>query len=280
MKNPKERRRWIFLCLLVVIAAALVADVGFSPSLRADGPDAKTASKGWRYFLREAQFNRLLLDLAGRYQPQSFIVRGATVLTMDGDGQLVDHIVVVESGRITAVAPSREVPVRAGFRKIDASGEFLVPGLVDMHVHTLTTSGDYLLDLINGVTSVRQMCGFLWLLSVREQVQKSRILAPSLYVAGTILNGFEMEWYAVVVKNPNQARELAREQEAAGYDLIKVHNVLHPSCYDAIRSATRRPSQWPTGTRGSSVDPERRCRQTALQETTTPTVRELRNPTR
>jgi len=191
-------------------------------------------SKRWRYFLREAQFNRLLLDLAKQHRPTSFIVRGATVLTMDGDAPLVDHGVVVENGRIAAVGPSKDVPPRTGFKEIDGSGKFLAPGLVDMHVHTLTSSADYLLDLVNGVTSVREMDGFPWLLSLREQVRRNTLLAPNLYVTGTILNGFAMEWYAIVVKNPDQARALIREQKAAGYDFIKVHNVLRPNCYDAI----------------------------------------------
>jgi len=108
------------------------------------------------------------------------------------------------------------VTPRDGFRDVDGTGKFLIPGLVDMHVHTLTSSGDYLLDLVNGVTSVREMGGFAWLLSLREQVRQSHLLAPNLYVAGTILNGFEMEWYAEVVKDPEQARALVRQQHAAG----------------------------------------------------------------
>jgi len=201
----------------------------------AEEPSDRVAeSKRWRYFMREAQFNRLLLDLAKQHQPTSFIVRGATVLTMDGDAPLVDHSIVVENGRITAVASSKDIPPHPGFNEIDGSGKFLVPGLVDMHVHTLTSCGDYVLDLINGVTTVREMDGFGWLLSLRDQVRRNTLLAPNLYVTGTILNGFEMEWYAIVVKNPDQARTLVREQRATGYDFIKVHNRLRPDCYDAI----------------------------------------------
>ncbi len=196
--------------------------------------DANTTTQRWRYFLREARFNRLLLDLAKQHQPTSFIVRGATILTMEGDAPLVDHAVVVENSQITSIAPSTDVPLRAGFGEIDGTGKFLVPGLVDMHVHTLTSSGDYLLDLINGVTGVREMDGFPWLLSVREQVRRNHLLAPNLYVSGTILNNVAMEWYAAVVKDPDQARALVRQQKTAGYDFIKVHNKMRPDCYDAI----------------------------------------------
>jgi len=217
-----------------VLVSACILLSSVLPSCAEEPSDHVAESKRWRYFLREVQFNRLLLDLAKQHQPQSFIVRGATVLTMDGDSPLVDHSVVVEDGRITAVSPSRDIPPRAGFSEVDGSGKFLVPGLVDMHVHTLTSCGDYVLDLINGVSSVREMDGFPWLLSLREQVRRNTLLAPNLYVSGTILNGFAMEWYAIVVKNPDQARALVREQKTTGYDFIKVHNVLRPDCYDAI----------------------------------------------
>lgn len=220
-----ERRVFVSAC---VFLSSVLPGYAEKPS------DHVAESNRWRYFLREVQFNRLLLDLAKQHQPESFIVRGATLLAMDGDAPLVDHSVAVENGRITAVGPSKDVPPRTGFNEVDGSGKFLVPGLVDMHVHTLTTSSDYLLDLVNGVTTVREMCGFPWLLSLREQVRRNTLLTPNLYVTGTILNGFEMEWYAIVVKNPDQARALVREQKAAGYDFIKVHNVLRPNCYDAI----------------------------------------------
>lgn len=215
-------------CLLVV----------WSSPARAD--DSNSESKRWRYFFRETQFNQLLLDLAAQHRPQSIILRGATVLTMRGDEPLLDHAVVVENGRISRVAPSKDVPVRGDYLEIDARGKFVTPGLVDMHVHTLTTAGHYLLDLARGVTSVREMAGFPWLLALRESVRDNKVLVPNLYLTGTILNGFEMEWYAVVVKKPDQARELVRRQKAEGYDFIKIHNVLRPDCYDAVAEECRK----------------------------------------
>ena len=62
----------------------------------ADETGSGASSKRWRYFFREAQFNRLLLDLAKEHPSKSFIVRGATILTMAGEAALVDHSVVVD----------------------------------------------------------------------------------------------------------------------------------------------------------------------------------------
>ena len=228
------------VCSRFTVQCIVVACLLTVSPLGAGGDGEKSDSKRWRYFFREAQFDRLLLDLAREHPPKSLILRGATVLNLEGDFALPDHAVVVENGSITAVAPSKDVPPRTGSLDVDLSGKFLAPGLVDMHVHTLTTSGHYLLDLVNGVTSVREMCGFKWLLSRREQARKNRLLVPNLYLTGTILNGSEMEWYAIAVNDPEKARALVREQKAAGYDFIKVHNVLRPRVYDAIADESKK----------------------------------------
>ena len=47
-----------------------------------------------------------------------------------------DMTVVVEGNRIAAVGKSARVPRNA--KIIDATGQFLIPGLWDMHAHSLT----------------------------------------------------------------------------------------------------------------------------------------------
>jgi hypothetical protein len=64
--------------------------------------------------------------------------------------------VVVTGDRITAVGKSGEVGVPEVARAVDGKGKYLIPGLWDMHVHTLGPS--FLpLYLANGVTGVRDM---------------------------------------------------------------------------------------------------------------------------
>src|SRR5690242_9322233 len=75
--------------------------------------------------------------------------------------------VLVEGSRISGVRPDSATGTAAlppGSREIDARGKFLIPGLWDMHVHTLF--GDWVpggrevilpLLLANGVTGARDM---------------------------------------------------------------------------------------------------------------------------
>jgi imidazolonepropionase-like amidohydrolase len=61
-------------------------------------------------------------------------IRGGTVITLGPRGTLAGATVLVRDGRIVAVGP--EVAVPAGARVIDASGRYVIPGIIDAHSHT------------------------------------------------------------------------------------------------------------------------------------------------
>lgn len=54
------------------------------------------------------------------------------------DGSLrAKQTVIVAGNRITAVAPAEEIRVPDDAKVIDASGGYLIPGLWDVHVHSV-----------------------------------------------------------------------------------------------------------------------------------------------
>jgi cytosine/adenosine deaminase-related metal-dependent hydrolase len=81
-----------------------------------------------------------------------------TVVPMDTERLLPDHTVVLEDGRIRALAPSGSLDVAGvpGAQVVDGTGKYLLPGLADMHVH-YWNPGVAALFLANGVTLVRNM---------------------------------------------------------------------------------------------------------------------------
>jgi imidazolonepropionase-like amidohydrolase len=74
-------------------------------------------------------FPALLLLLLLPAAAQPLLIRGGTVL--DGAPRRAD--VLIENGRIRAVAPS--IPAPAGATILDASGMSILPGLFDLHTH-------------------------------------------------------------------------------------------------------------------------------------------------
>ena len=142
--------------------------------------------------------------------------------------------IVVEDGRIVRVGDARDgSPETSDTTIIDGHGRYLSPGLTDTHVHS-SSAASWLLDLSNGITGVRDMAGFPWMLKARENVSAGRMLAPSLAVAGPLINAFPVEGYAVVIMSPLEARRTVRQQAACGYDFIKVCNVLSLPVFDAV----------------------------------------------
>ena len=68
--------------------------------------------------------------------PGTFALVGATVIDGTGAAPKPNQTVVVSGGRIAAVGDSADVSIPPGARSIDATGQFLIPGLWDLHVHT------------------------------------------------------------------------------------------------------------------------------------------------
>lgn len=141
--------------------------------------------------------------------------------------------IIVQGARIVWTGSMAKAPQVPQAVRIDGHGRFAVPGLSDMHVHSSRADG-WLLNLAAGVTTVRDMDGFPWLLRVRDRINAGKMLGPTDYVAGTIIAGAPLDGYAVVVASPADARRVVRQQAACGYDFIKVHNVLSQPELDAV----------------------------------------------
>ena len=63
----------------------------------------------------------------------SFVLRGGTVVPVDGD-PIDNGVVVVRDGRIADVG-GPEITSGDGFTDIDVAGKWVLPGLIDAHVH-------------------------------------------------------------------------------------------------------------------------------------------------
>jgi imidazolonepropionase-like amidohydrolase len=98
--------------------------------------------------------------------PATTVITGATLWDGTGSASLPDAIVVVQGGRIACAGPRSRCSVPDGAAVVDGSGRFLLPGLIDTHVHLLfrqdgvtdTSIKADLHDLLaRGITTVRDM---------------------------------------------------------------------------------------------------------------------------
>ncbi len=154
-----------------------------------------------------------------------------TVIPMDSERHLFHQTVVIRDGLIAEMGPSRSVEVPAGAERIDGTGLYLMPGLIDSHVH-LRDPSELLSYLAHGVTTVVQLSGPLGNIpsveGLRERVERGEILGPTIYMSGRILDGDPPIFPGVstTVSTPDEAREAVVAQLTAGVDVIKVYNNL------------------------------------------------------
>ena len=162
------------------------------------------------------------------------------VVTMESPRVLADQTVVIRGDRIAAMGPATSTPLPPGATRIDGRGKWLMPGLIDMHVH-LNDPDDGSLYVANGVTTIRNMWGFPETLAWRKEYATGQRLGPAVYTTGPILDGRPPIWQGSTVIETAAAadREVAAEK-AAGYDFVKVYSRLSPAAYRGILAAARR----------------------------------------
>jgi imidazolonepropionase-like amidohydrolase len=173
------------------------------------------------------------------------------VNVIDATGSPVqrDMNVVISEEKIASISRSSETPVAANTEILDATGKFLIPGLVDAHLH-LTGSGEprgsreFFLPLLlaNGITTVRDMGGYLESLKpLREEIKTGKRVGPQIFLAGPYLDGSPPSFQpSLVVTNATQASEDVRTLAQQGVDFIKVQSILNRDAYFAIASAAKR----------------------------------------
>ncbi len=180
---------------------------------------------------------------------------GATVVD-PGGSTTADATVLVVGNRIEAVGPSSRTKVPPGATRLDAKGTFVVPGLVDAHVHFFQSGGVYTrpdvfdlrafrpyaeeqrlirehLDetlarfLRNGVTSVADLGGPFWNFDVRERARDNP-RAPRVAATGPLISSVDRSQLdlgdppIIRCATPEEARALVRRQAPRKPDYIKI----------------------------------------------------------
>ena len=166
---------------------------------------------------------------------ETVVFTNVSVIPMDRERVLAQQTVVVKVG------DTKKVKVPKDAVRVDGTGKYLIPGLVDMHTHLLSDSDEYpdsigpdelRVMVANGVTTVRFMIGTPELLALRSRSAKGEIEAPSIFVASPHLTGRE-QGNNFVVNTPDEAREAVRKSKAAGYDFIKITTFIKAEVYEA-----------------------------------------------
>ena len=195
---------------------------------------------------------------------------GAVLIDGTGGPPLSNSVVIVAGSRIRAIGNRTNMPIPAGVEKIDGSGKFLVPGLIDLHVHLGSRAGakynaaEYTRARIEenlnaflyfGVTSVRSIgtdrqAAF----DVRQSERDGQLSTARLFTAGrgfTAPGGHPSQEVGDVVIQTNSPEEARRQLDTLArqeVDAIKIFvddlggtaPKIKPAVTDAILDQARK----------------------------------------
>lgn len=203
-----------------------------------------------------------LLTAAVPVGAEEVALLGATIVDGNGGEPIEDGVILLNGDRIVAVGPRATLSLPAGARRIDVSGKWITPGLIDAHVHFSQSGGIYTrpdaidltaivpyqedrersnmsLDdtfkryLASGVTTVVDVGGPVWNFDVRDRALGS-IPAPRVAVAGPLIatepapetKKLDLGDPVIIsAETADEAQAIAKAQLARKPDLIKVWGI-------------------------------------------------------
>lgn len=175
-------------------------------------------------------------DGGGPYD--KLVIWGATVIDGTGSPPYGPVNIVVEGNRIVDIDRASLDKAPAGARVIDARGQYVTPGFIDVHDHVgeakigFDPSYTYKLWLGHGITTVKGVpFGNLgWSLKQKELSEKNEIVAPRLVVCSGWL-GHDSDHK---ITTPEQAREWVRKLKKMGVDCLGELFTMYPDIEAAV----------------------------------------------
>jgi imidazolonepropionase-like amidohydrolase len=166
-----------------------------------------------------------------------YAITDVTIVDVEKGSLIPERTVLVVKDRIDKIGLYEEVKIPQGATIIDGKGLYLIPGLVDAHVHYYDAPVFGRVLLANGVLLVRDMgMPNEYILPLQDQLNSGNTLGPEMVATGFMLDGDPpmIPTIALGLKTPEEARMALRRQVEAGVDMIKVYSALDRDVYLAI----------------------------------------------
>jgi hypothetical protein len=180
--------------------------------------------------------------------PDALVIEGGTLIDGNGGKPVPHALIVIRGNKIEAVSRKGQARYPAGAEVLQADGKFILPGLIDAHVHYAGFLAELL--LAHGVTSVFDIGGRGPLHTVRrEAIAQGRVLGPRLFVVvesllgpvkpGQVAYTRERGWQDRPL-TAQEAREAVKRAVASGADLINIRRGLSQEVFQtAVTEAHR-----------------------------------------
>jgi imidazolonepropionase-like amidohydrolase len=167
-------------------------------------------------------------------------ITDVTIVDVEHARSFGPRTVLVDDGRIVAIDAPRGAHIPTDAQRVEGHGRFLIPGLVDMHVHLFNNASHrppndwtFPLFVANGVTAVREMNTLATSVTMvnrwRQSLDQGEIVAPRIVAAGVAVQGH----------TPAEAVAQVDAAADAGGDFIKVYSEIPAPNWRAVLDEAR-----------------------------------------
>lgn len=174
---------------------------------------------------------------------QDIIIESINIIDVINNKIQYNKTILISEGKIKRISNKSFTSKHAV--KVNGKGKFLIPGLWDMHVHTVDSS--YLtMFVMNGVVGIRDMGGaangsnngcesiaheklMMW----RKLIQSKLITGPRMLISGPAVSN--TGWATSInIRTPEDGRNAVRKLKELGVDFIKVYEKIPLDAYQAL----------------------------------------------
>ncbi len=171
---------------------------------------------------------------------QDILIKHINVINVIEKEIQYDRTILISNGKIQNIS-THSIKTKNAI-VINGKNKFLIPGLWDMHVHTVDSS--YLnLFIINGVTGIRDMGGaasspnngcesidYTKLMTWRKLIQSGFLIGPRMVISGPPVSN--TGWATSInINTPESAKTAVRKLKEIGVDFIKVYENIPLDTY-------------------------------------------------
>ena len=177
------------------------------------------------------------------------LIQNVNIIDVESGGLLKERDVVITGTKISDISAHGKNKLSAT-TTINGEGKYLIPGLWDMHVHTVDSS-HLKLFVINGVTGIRDMGGaatmnfngcesidYKILMEWRKRIESGSMIGPKMFISGPALSN--TGWHTSLnIQTPQEAIIAVRKIKSYGVDFIKVYEKIPNKTYSALASEAK-----------------------------------------
>ncbi|TAL67218.1 MAG: amidohydrolase [Bacteroidetes bacterium] len=188
------------------------------------------------------------------------VITGGTVINTNGTGVIEDAVIIIKDSVIVEVGKNIKDKIPQNSEVIEAGGKFIIPGLIDSHIHFFQSGGLYTrpdaIDLRQrlpyaselkwirnniddvfkryircGITSVVDLGGPFWNFDIRDY-SKTAEIAPRVFITGPLISSYEPEKLKsddlaiIKVTTKDEALKLAKKIMEQQPDFMKIWYIV------------------------------------------------------